>query len=179
MTDSDTKRELLLKEAFQYRTELLAYARSLLGSYVAAEDAVQEAMLVVVRKSDQFEAGTSMLAWCRSIVRLEVLRARQKLRREQSLTDKLLDDAVDAAFEEFQAKNAHDAARFSSDALAHCLQQVSERGRSIMKARFIDELSYEQIGLHIGMTLEAVRKMLFRVKKQVRDCVEANLRGAQ
>ena len=102
MTNPEAKRDRLLKEAFRYHLELLTYARSLLGSYAAAEDIVQEAMLVVVRKFDQFEEGTSMLAWCRSIVRLEVLRLKQRLHRERSLTERLLDDAIDAAFDEFQ-----------------------------------------------------------------------------
>ena len=34
-------------------------------------------MLVVMKKLDQFDEGTSILAWCRAIVRLEVLRAKQ------------------------------------------------------------------------------------------------------
>ena len=70
MDDLDTKRDRVLKLALEYRVELVAYARSLLGDYAAAEDAVQEAMLVVVKKFDQFQEGTSILAWCRAIVRL-------------------------------------------------------------------------------------------------------------
>lgn len=73
----------MLKAALECRTELVAYARSLLGDYAAADDVLQEAMLVVVKKYDQFQDGTSMLAWCRSIVRIEVLRAKQ--RRERTL----------------------------------------------------------------------------------------------
>ena len=178
MTNPEAKRDRLLKEAFRYHLELLTYARSLLGSYAAAEDIVQEAMLVVVRKFDQFEEGTSMLAWCRSIVRLEVLRLKQRLHRERSLTERLLDDAIDAAFDEFQTAQNLDDAACSREALESCLQRVSERGKSVLEARFVDELSYEQIGHRIGMTLEAVRKTLFRVKKQVRSCVETSLREA-
>ncbi|MDG1896313.1 MAG: sigma-70 family RNA polymerase sigma factor [Fuerstiella sp.] len=178
MNDNDAKRDRLLKEAFRYHVELLTYARSLLGSYAAAEDVVQEAMLVVVRKLDQFQEGTSMLAWCRSIVRLEVLRLKQKLHRERSLTERPLDDAVDASFDEFQSETSIDEGASFREALESCLQRVSERGQNVLKARFVDELSYEQISHRIGMTLEAVRKMLFRVKKQVRSCVETSLREA-
>ena len=78
MDNSDERRDRILKAALDCRAELVAYARSLLGDYAAAEDAVQESMLVVVKKFDLFQDGTSMIAWCRSIVRLEVLRAKQK-----------------------------------------------------------------------------------------------------
>jgi len=65
MADSVAKRDRVLKEALQCRVELVAYARSLLGNYTVAEDVVQEVFLVVMKKFDQFQEGTSMLAWCR------------------------------------------------------------------------------------------------------------------
>ena len=179
MDDSDTKCDRVLRGALECRVELMAYARSLLGNYAAAEDAVQEAMLVVVKKFDQFQEGTSMLAWCRAIVRLEVLRMKRQRQRERTLPERLLDDAIDAAFDEFQTAQRRDGAESWHEALERCLGRVPERGRSVLKARFVDELSYQQIGERVGMTLEAVRKALFRLKKQVRSCVETSLGGAQ
>jgi RNA polymerase sigma-70 factor (ECF subfamily) len=178
MDDSDAKRDRVLKEALGCRVELVAYARAVLGNYTAAEDVVQEAMLVVVKKFDQFQEGTSMLAWCRSIVRLEVLRMKQQRQRERTLAERLLDDAIDAAFDEFQTAQRRDDAESWRQALERCLERVPERGRRVLKARFVDELSYRQIGERVGMTLEAVRKALFRLKKQVRSCVETSLGGA-
>ena len=160
MDDSDTKRDRVLKLALEYRVELVAYARSLLGNYSAAEDAVQEAMLVVVNKIDQFQEGTSMLAWCRAIVRLEVLRIKQQHRQERSLAERLLDDAIDAAFDEFQTAQPREGAQDWRETLESCLERVPKRGRSVLQARFVDELSYQQIGQRVGMTLEAVRKAL-------------------
>ena len=179
MNDSDAKRDRVLKAALDCRAELMSYARSLLGNYAAAEDVVQEATLVVARKFDQFQEGTSMLAWCRSIVRLEVLRAKQRNRRERTLSERLLDDAIDAAFDEFQTARRRDDAESWREALEHCLGRVPERGQGVLRARFVDELSYQQIGERIGMTIEAVRKALFRLKKQVRSCVEISLRADQ
>lgn len=179
MDDSTAKRDRVLKEALEHRAQLTAYARSVLGNHAAAEDVVQEAMLVVVRKYDQFQEGTSMLAWCRSIVRLEVLRMKQQRQKERSLAERVLDDAIDAAFDEFQSAHGRDDGESWRMALEHCLEQVPERGRRVLTARFADELSYQQIGERVGMTLEAVRKALFRLKKQVRSCMEISLRGVE
>lgn len=179
MDDPAVKRDRVLKSALTYRMELTAYARSLLGDYPAAEDAVQEAMLVVVNKFDQFTEGTSMLAWCRSIVRLEVLRMKQQRQRDRSLAERLLDDAIDAAFDEFQTAQRSDEAEPWRKALQNCLERVPDRGRRVLKSRLVDDLSYQQIADRIGMTLEGVRKSLFRHKKQLKTCVETSLRGAQ
>ena len=179
MDTPDSERDRVLKAALEHRVELLAYARSLLGNYAEADDAVQEAMLVVVRKFDQFRDGTSMLSWCRAIVRLEVLRIKQQHRQERSLAERLLDDAIDAAFDEFQTAQRRERAQDWHQTLERCLERVPKRGRSVLQARFVDELSYQQIGQRVGMTLEAVRKALFRLKKQVRSCVETSLGSAQ
>ena len=179
MDDSDARRDRVLKEALGCRVELVAYARAVLGNYTSAEDVVQEAMLVVVKKFDQFQEGTSMLAWCRAIVRLEVMRMKQQWQRDRTLAERLLDDAVDAAFEEFQTAQRRDDAESWRQVLERCLERVPERGRNVLKARFADELSYQQIGERVGMTLEAVRKALFRLKRQVRSCVETRLGETQ
>lgn len=179
MDDLSAKRDRVLKEALGCRIELVTYARAMLGSYTVAEDVVQEAMLVVMKKSDQFREGTSILAWCRAIVRLEVLRMRQQWGRDRTLTERLLDDATDAAFDEFQSAKHRNEAEPWREAMERCLQSVPPRGGRVLKARFVDELSYQHIAQRVGMTLEAVRKALFRLKKQIRLCVETRLRGAQ
>ncbi len=179
MDDLDAKRDRVLKEALGCRVELVAYARAVLGNYTAAEDVVQEAMLVVVKKFDQFQEGTSILAWCRAIVRLEVLRVKHGWQRDRTLAERLLDDAVDAAFDEFQTAQRRDDAESWQEAMEHCFERVPQRGRRVLEARFVDELSYQQIGERVGMKLEAVRKALFRLKKQVRACMEISLVSTQ
>jgi len=179
MPPNSQKQGRVIKEAFECRSQLLAYARSLLGDYSAAEDAVQEAMLVVVKKYEQFEEGTSMLAWCRSMVRYEVLRINQKRKRERTLTQRLLGDAIDAAYDEFQTERRKMREDDSKKALATCLEKVSPRGRDVLRCRFVDGLSYEKIGTSVDMKLEAVRKTLFRVKKQLKSCVDKQLRELQ
>ena len=143
---SDSERDRVLKAALDCRVELIAYARSLLGDYAAADDVVQEAMLVVTKKFNEFRQGTSMLAWCRAIVRIEVLRSKHRQQRERSLADRLLDDAIDAAFEEFQAIRHSGDAEDWREALHGCLRRAPKRGRRVLRARFVDELSYPQIG---------------------------------
>ncbi|MDG2221728.1 MAG: sigma-70 family RNA polymerase sigma factor [Rubripirellula sp.] len=178
MDGADEKRDRVIKAALDCRVELIGYARSLLGNYAAVDDVVQEALLVVFRKYDQFQEGTSMLAWCRSIVRIEVMRAKQRHHRERSLAERLLDDAIDAAFDEFQMARQRDEAESSREVLRSCLERVPERGQGVLRARYADDLSYQQIGERLGMTIEAVRKALFRLKKQVRACVETNLEAS-
>lgn len=104
---------------------------------------------------------------------------KQQRQRDRSLAERLLDDAIDAAFDEFQTAQRSDEAEPWRKALQNCLERVPDRGRRVLKSRLVDDLSYQQIADRIGMTLEGVRKSLFRHKKQLKTCVETSLRGAQ
>ncbi|MEL6898451.1 MAG: sigma factor-like helix-turn-helix DNA-binding protein, partial [Planctomycetota bacterium] len=115
----------------------------------------------------------------RSIVRIEVLRAKQRSQRERTLAQRVLDDAIDAAFDEFQSSRTSHKRELRRDALALCVQQISDRNKRVLEARFVDELGYPQIGNRLAMSIEAVRKALFRVKKQFRTCVENRLTTEQ
>ena len=176
MSNLIEKRKKIVKAAMNCRVELIAYARSLIGDYSTAEDVVQQAFLVVFDKFEQFREGSSMLAWCRVIVRIEVFRLRDVERRERTLASRLLDDVITSAYEEFQTERRITEAESWRRSLRYCLKRISERGRGVMRARFVDGLSYQQIAEHLGMKIEAVRKSLYRDKQKLRSCVEAKQR---
>jgi RNA polymerase sigma-70 factor (ECF subfamily) len=178
-SNDEEKRDRIVKLAFECRAQLIAYAYALLGDYSTADDAVQDAMLTVVKKYDQFAEGTSITAWCRSIVRLEVLRIRQKRHRDRTLVSRLLDDSIDQAFDEYSSTYLASQDVCRRKALVKCLGNLTKRGRLVLQGRFAESLSYEQIGEKVGMSLEAVRKSLYRQKKQLRDCVELNVRDVE
>ena len=168
--DKGNSQDRVLKAAFACQPALVSYAHALLQDYAAAEDVVQNALLVVIKKHNEFQEGTSMLGWCRAIVRLEVLRQLRQRQRERPIEDRILHDAVDTAFEEFQS----DKECVKHEQLRKCLARLPKRGRETLQLRYAEDMGYEAIGNTLGMTIEAVRKALFRLKRQLRSCLERN-----
>ncbi|MFT5130633.1 MAG: RNA polymerase sigma-70 factor (ECF subfamily) [Rhodothermales bacterium] len=157
-----------MKEAFSCQPRLVAYAHGMLRDHAAAEDVVQNAFLVVIDKHEQFEEGTSILAWTRAIVRLQVLRQLRDRKRELPVEDQILNDAVEAAFSTHQS--GVDPARL--DHLQACMTRLPDRARKTIELRYAENMGYQDIATTLGMTLEAVRKSLFRVKGKLRSCME-------
>ena len=165
---SAANRDEILREAFACQPRLIAYAYTMLRNHASAEDVVQNAYLVIVEKYDQFTPGTSMIAWCRAIVRLQVLSFIKKQKKEVSLEDQILNDAVDAAFEEFQGS----IAALRHEHLRECMTKLPEKSRQTIQLRYHEKMGYDDISSSLGMKLEAVRKSLFRVKQKLRQCIE-------
>ena len=171
MSDLES-RDRVLKAALTCQSVLVAYAHALLADYAAAEDVVQNAFLVVARKHEDFAEGTSILAWCRGIVRLEILSHLRKRRREPTVEDCILNDAMEAAFEAHQSNKSGPRA----DHLRHCLVKLKGRARDLIRLRYEENAGYEQIADALEMRMEAVRKGLLRTKQQLRECVTIRMK---
>lgn len=169
------KRDRVLKEALACQPALTAYAHSILSDFPAAQDVVQNAYVVVARKFDDFEEGTSILAWCRAIVRLQAMAWIRKNRREQLIEDRILQEAIESAFLA-QQTGGDTAVRL--DSLRECLQQLPGRGQEMIGLRYEQNSSYQQIADALGQTLEAIRKSLYRTKQQLANCVRLRMEAA-
>lgn len=166
------KRNRVVAQAFQCRRALEVYAFSMLKDRAEAEDLVQDAFIVVMEKFADFKEGTSMLAWTRAIVRLKVLQSLERRGRRATLIDQLLDDAVDAAFEEAESGPYAEAVRARHHRLATCLGQLGERSRKLLDCIYAEKMSYEAAARSVDMGFEAVKKSLQRTKTQLRECME-------
>ena len=168
----DERRNRVVAQAFQCRRALEVYAFSMLKDRAEAEDLVQDAFIVVMEKFEVFEEGTSMLAWTRAIVRLKVLQSLEKRNRRAKLLDQLLYDAVDASFEEVASDRYAEEIRNRGRRLAHCLEKLGERSRTLLNCVYVERMSYEGASRSTGMGFEAVKKNLQRAKAQLRKCIQ-------
>lgn len=171
----DNLDDVVIRDAFAVQPELMAYALALLGDYNEAQDVVQETMLVVVRKHDQFEPGTSVLAWCRAILRIEVQRLYRRKKQERSLNERLLADAIDGAFERFQKDSEAEIRYRQREILQACLDRLPGKSADILFQRIVGNSSYLQISELLGMSVEGVRKSLFRSRRRLKECVQLRL----
>ena len=73
--------EDLLRSAFKYQDALVSYAYGLLQDWALAQDAVQEAFIVLQKKHAEYRPDANVYTWARQIVRFEalnILRSRQR-----------------------------------------------------------------------------------------------------
>lgn len=164
-------RDSVVAEAFSCRHALLAYAYASLGDHSAAEDVVQNSFLVVMNKYSDFQEGTSMIAWCRSIVRLKIFETLRERRRLVTTEDHLLYDAIAFAFEDAQAPEQAAVRNERLERLRVCVSKLPAKSRRLLEVSMRPGTSYAEIARLAIMKVEAVRKALYRIRQTLRDCV--------
>jgi RNA polymerase sigma-70 factor (ECF subfamily) len=146
-------------DAFVRRHERMvrALARSYVRDASAADDIAQEAFIKAHRALDTLADPAKEKTWLYAIARnaaLDWLR-REKRHRMEELN-------VDVAAPERRDSGGDLAAR-----VMRIVDTLREDYRQVVLLRFVDELSYAEIGEALGLAPSAVGEKLHRVRKMV------------
>ena len=146
--------------------------RSLVRDRAAADEVLQETSLVLFRRFDEYDEQRPFVAWALGIARFQVL----SLKRDAARSRVSFDTDLLARFTETWAElapGASDRSLFLQD----CIQRLAARARQMVRLRYYDEMTAEEIARQIGGTGAAARVALQRIRHQLRECVERQLRA--
>lgn len=170
-----TKRDKVLDEASKYTAALKSYAFGLLRDHSRAEDTVQEAFIVVLKKYADFTEGTSMYSWCRSIVRFKVLENIKAHAKVVPMEESELIEAVDEAFEKEQSDPHAEQVRIKLTLLMKCIEKLPAKYKNLLTEYYIHKKTWSVIANELQSKLESVKKNLFRVRVSLKKCVSSSL----
>lgn len=171
--------EDLLRSAFKYQDALVSYAYGLLQDWALAQDAVQEAFIVLQKKHAEFRAGANVFAWVRQIVRFEALNILRSRQREAYFVDDELFRLIDQQFERHLDLDAVGALESRKAALQHCMARLDQDSVSLLLGFYKDALSCEKLADAQRKSVNAVRLSLSRLRAKLRECVEHRLALAE
>jgi RNA polymerase sigma-70 factor (ECF subfamily) len=136
------------------------------------DEITHETFVFAFRHLAAFAADTSFRAWLRAIaankVRAEVER---HLREERNR----LAYAQRRELEEVLAEAAA-SDPLELEALHDCLGALPDRLRALLNLRYHDDHSSAEIASRLGRSLAWVRTTLWRVRQQLRECIDRRLK---
>lgn len=144
---------------------------AMVGNVHQAEEILQETNLVVWAKMSQYQVGTNFLAWVKQIARFEMMKNRQRQRRDKL---KFSDEFMLAVSEEVEAISGEEQAR--QDALILCLQKLSEQDRLLIEQRYQPGMTGRDVAEQLGRPSNSVYQSVGRIRKALLDCVERRLK---
>lgn len=156
------------------RHSLFAFIYGFTRNTQDAEDLFQE---VWVRFSEALERGVEIedqARWCRGTARNLVLHYWRDRMNDKVVVDQELIDLVELAFEE--EAGDQDLVQARQDALAKCLQALPDRSREILRLKYDEGRTAEEVARSVSQTTASVMMALSRLRRALRDCAEARLR---
>jgi RNA polymerase sigma-70 factor (ECF subfamily) len=169
--DVSDQGEAFLRLVAEHERWLATYVYSLIPGTADADDILQESKIVMWKQFGRFERGTNFRAWARTIaLHLVLNHRRSEKRRPYSVLDREFVEAVAAEIDRRSEKL--DA---QSDILKHCLKKLPEAHRAIVVWRYYEDCDVEQIAAKSDRSVEAVYRLLSRIRKSLSECMARQL----
>lgn len=162
---SDTERFISLLARSEH--SLAVYVMALVGHPQDADDILQQGKLVMWRSFSSFQQGTNFHAWARKVLFHQILSYRKRKKRDRLvLSDELLAIAHSGLEEHPLLETS------AATLLKGCLERLSPENKAILQQRYFDDQSVEAISDSTGRTVEAVYRLLSRLRSRIGDCLE-------
>jgi RNA polymerase sigma factor (sigma-70 family) len=155
-----------------HHRRLLAYALALTRKLDAAEDLVQDALLIAHRDLAKFDASRDFGAWVRGIVRFKYLEWTRAHRAEQ------LDAAVlDGIEQQHQAwdRAAEEGREDAAAAVRDCVRKLPPHLGETLDLFYRNEDSCTAIAGRLNISEVVVRKRLQRARESLAECIRRRL----
>jgi RNA polymerase sigma-70 factor, ECF subfamily len=158
------------------RHQMWLIAAGVTGDRTEADDVLQEAAMIAMRKFGTFERGTNFNAWMAEVTRNTARNARRKRGRIDRLHAAASVDARggmrDDGREEGEVHGAHggDAAcEVRTDVLLEAVKSLEEMARTCLLLRVVGGLSYEAIALVTRLPQGTAMSHVFRAREKLRE----------
>ena len=155
-------------EAELYRTlarRVRLYGRRHLRDDAAAEDLMQQVMLLTIEKmrAGELREPEKVVSFVFGACRMVTLDMRRGARRREELLEKY---GADLEIADISVAPRLDEAR-----VAACLERLAERERAVMILSFYEDEPADRVGASLGLSAGNVRVIRHRALERLRDCV--------
>lgn len=169
--DPTENTEAYLRLLTQHDRWLATYVFSLVASAADAQDILQEVKVTMWKQFGKFEVGSNFRAWARKIATNQILNYRRSEKKRPSST--LDEEFIEAVAAEIDRRA--DTLDGKAEALKICLRKLPEAHRKIVVWRYYEDCGVEEIAAKSERTVEAVYRLLSRIRQVLNECVSRQL----
>jgi len=163
--------EDFLKLFLRQQDGIRAFLGSVVRDRAAAEDLFQEVSLTLWETFDSYDVARPFGAWARGVALNKVLQSREKSRK---IPLAFSPQAIEAVLD---AYDRSDAAAPDTDGLRDCISRLPPRSQSLLALRYERSLKLGDIAKEVGSSLDAVHKLLSRIRETLQDCLQRRLQA--
>lgn len=145
-------------------TTLARFSCSIVGSYDVAEDIVQDVIIRIMEQGERFELHGSLEAYLYTAVRNRSLNVVRGEKREEIRYQKV------AETEELDNDGEEDDRKLPPiENIEEYLSSLTERQRSAMHLRFLDQRTIPETAAILGVSVTATKNLLNRAIRTIQE----------
>ena len=123
------------------------------------------------QKRDQFELGTSYLAWAKQISRFQLLSYLKKNKTKSWL--RFDSDLVQTLASEKISRDEQAETRLGY--LRECAENLSDKDKELIRLKYELQLSLKEVSARTGRTAGGLKQAYWEIRNTLRDCVNRKL----
>jgi RNA polymerase sigma-70 factor (ECF subfamily) len=171
--DKDNTEEFV-QELTLCQSDLFFFIRALCGDPQAAADIRQVVNVILWRKREKFQPGTSFKSWAFRIAQLEVKTHLRKQRKDRSMQ---FDPEMIECFAE-ELPEVLDELPERRAALAVCLKNLTRKDDELIRHRYWSGGSLERLAQATNRSVGTLKARLFQLRASLRRCIQSQLKPA-
>ncbi len=172
MSDPVGFREEAFRRVLAHRTMLKAYVLAIVRDASLAEDTFSDVTLEIARSWQRYDPARPFEPWARGVARRVALASLRKNGRPPVTLDEELLESIGSELDRLGAEADHEASR---QALGRCVRKLSAANQALIRLRYFDDLSYEEISRIVGRGTGALYVAFSRIHQALFRCVRREL----
>jgi RNA polymerase sigma-70 factor (ECF subfamily) len=149
----------------RFKDKVFRLASSILRNETQAEDATQDVFVKIWKGLPAYHGGASLSTWIYTITRNTCLTELKKRNRHPTVS--LQEPEMEAASGWIPALQSADCEPGSEMDVQVLLAKLPENYRQVITLFYLEQKSYEEAALMLGIPLGTLKTLLFRAKKEL------------
>jgi RNA polymerase sigma-70 factor (ECF subfamily) len=162
--------EQFLRLLMGNQDKIYTYILSMVHNMNDADDVMQDVVTVMWRKFDDYQEGSSFLAWSITIARYLVLKFFEKNRRSRiPFSDELAEKIASVTTNKLESYNER------LEALEGCMKKLSPENQELIKMRYYSKTPTKAIAVERGILPHKMYRYMAKIHQMLQDCVRRTL----
>ncbi|MCO6043675.1 sigma-70 family RNA polymerase sigma factor [Aeoliella sp. ICT_H6.2] len=149
---------------------MFSFIYSMLHNQADAEDVYQQTTIVMWEKFGEYQPGTSFVNWALAIAHNKIKQFRRQTGRDRLHFDDRVMQLMAETYSELEVRKSS-SERF--EGLLHCLSKLTDKQRRVLRLRYSDSFSIQDLAQRERKSEAAMVMVLARLRKSLQACITA------
>lgn len=153
-----------------HQSELYGYIFAVVRNRADTDDLFQSLCMILWRKFESFQPGSSFFAWARQSARLEISSFLRRKRSPNYVGKNVLDALTDVSTE---VERENEEPYLAT--LRRCRDKLTTADENLLQLRYVEELGVCEIADQLQRHQPSVSRSLGRIRRWLLECVQMEL----